>query len=112
MEVYRTGPTYPNTNFLAYLGSDGKFSLARACRAVASPLIRGRITPAATERNTRVLRCTLAKPAQLDVVPLPAGTRLLVIVPPATVVAVANIRPAGSAVTYNSRVCKPGPPPA
>jgi hypothetical protein len=36
----------------------------------------------------------------------------LVIVPPATIVAVANIRPTGSSAIYNSRLCKSQPAPA
>jgi hypothetical protein len=112
MEVYRTGAGYPNTNFLGYLGSDRKFSFARVCRAVPSPLVRGRITPAKTERRTRAIVCTLPRAARLDAVTLPGGSRLLVIVPPATIVAVANIRPTGSNAIYNSRLCKSQPAPA
>jgi hypothetical protein len=55
---------------------------------------------------------TLPRAAQLDAVTLPGGSRLLVILPPATIVAVANIRPTGSSAIYNSRLCKSQPAPA
>jgi hypothetical protein len=112
LEAYRTDPTYPDTSFLAYLGADGKFSFAKSCPRAAAPLIRARIAGARVAKTTTALMCTLAKPAQLDAIQLPGGSRLLVIVPPKTVAAVATIKQTGSSVTYSSKLCKPAPAPS
>lgn len=112
LEIYRTGAAYPGPNFYGFMGADGTFNLRPTCKTLAAPLIRARVKPAKVQRDTTALVCALAKAAHLDVVKTATGTRLLVIVPPATMVAVANVKMSGSTLTYNSKLCRPTPPPA
>lgn len=112
LEVYRTGSAYPDASFFGYLGADGTFNLRPSCKQVAASTIRARIKPAKVARETTALVCKLPKPVHLDLIQVASGCRLLVIIPPASIAAVASIRQTGSTLTYNAKLCVPTPAPS
>lgn len=112
LEIYKPGALYPDANALGYLSADGQFSLVPSCKGVAASKVGARIKPSRLARTTTALQCRLAKPALLDVVATAGGSRLTVIVPPSTVAAVATIKPAGSTLAYNTKLCKTAPVPS
>jgi hypothetical protein len=118
LEIYRTGAGYPGANFLGYVGPDGTAQFQPSCKSVAAPLVRARIASPATTHDTTALVCNFASAAQLDGSALTVGSRLLVIYPAksahqkAGIAAIAYVRPNGSTLTYNSKLCTPTPAPS
>ncbi len=110
LEVYKPGPTYPDSNFRAFVGS-GAGQWARACIEVDQGKLPSGIENKESATETAALQCTLPRKGLFDRVDT-IGRSVLRVFAGTDLYAKVVITAFGGLATYDSSVCVLEPAPS